>query len=82
MVRSFSIITMSSHIQPLVSDSLGQEANQCTVVATYGRLVVGAALLSSPEETYITYLVVRTGWETAQIATYAAFPSTFNHILI
>ena len=39
----------------------------------YGHLVVGAAFLSSPQETYITYLVVRAGWENAQIATYFTF---------
>ncbi len=52
-----------------VSDSFQYTPEQCTVVATYKRLVVGAALLSSPEETYITYLVVRAGWEGSQIAT-------------
>jgi len=35
----------------------------------YKRLLVGCAILSSPAETYITYLVVRAGWENAQIAT-------------
>ena len=39
----------------------------------YGHLVVGAAFLGSPQETYITYLVVRAGWENAQIATYFTF---------
>ena len=35
----------------------------------YKRLLVGCAILSSPTETYITYLAVRAGWENAQIAT-------------
>ncbi|KZT70764.1 hypothetical protein DAEQUDRAFT_165365 [Daedalea quercina L-15889] len=52
-----------------VSDALHYSPAKCTVVATYKRLVVGAAFLSSPQETYITYLAVRSGWENAQIAT-------------
>ncbi|KAI0947063.1 hypothetical protein AcV7_009599 [Taiwanofungus camphoratus] len=52
-----------------VSDSLQHSPDKCTVIATYKRLVVGVALLSSPQETYITYLAVRAGWENAQIAT-------------
>lgn len=36
----------------------------------YKSLVVGAAFLSSPQVTYITYLVVRAGWDNSQIATY------------
>ncbi|KAF8587858.1 hypothetical protein K439DRAFT_1336777, partial [Ramaria rubella] len=51
-----------------VSSSLQYSPTQCTIVATYKLLVVGAALLSSPEETYLTYLVVRPGWENANIA--------------
>ncbi|KAF8491792.1 hypothetical protein JB92DRAFT_3085086 [Gautieria morchelliformis] len=51
-----------------VSDSLRYSPTRCTIVATYKRLVVGAALLSSPEETYLTYLVVRPGWEDVNIA--------------
>lgn len=35
------------------------------VIATYGHLVIGNALLSYPQETYITYLVVRAGWDNA-----------------
>jgi len=31
--------------------------------------VIGAAFLSSPLETYLTYLVVKPGWENAHIAT-------------
>lgn len=57
----------------LVSDALHYSPERCTVIATYGHLVVGAAFLSSPQETYITYLAVRAGWENAQIATYVFF---------
>ncbi|KAK7687796.1 hypothetical protein QCA50_009015 [Cerrena zonata] len=52
-----------------VSDSLQFSPEKCTIVATYKKLVVGCAFLSSPQETYITYLAVRPGWEGAQIAT-------------
>ncbi|KAG8220760.1 hypothetical protein J3R82DRAFT_2189 [Butyriboletus roseoflavus] len=52
-----------------VSDTLHDSPERCTVIAMYGYLVVGAALLSSPQETYITYLAVRAGWENAHIAT-------------
>ncbi|KIM59706.1 hypothetical protein SCLCIDRAFT_125662 [Scleroderma citrinum Foug A] len=52
-----------------VSDSLQYSPERCTVVAMYGHLVVGVALLSSPQETYITYLAVRAGWDNSQIAT-------------
>ena len=40
-------------------------------MASYKNLIVGVALLSSPQETYITYLAVKPGWDNAQIATYA-----------
>jgi hypothetical protein len=53
----------------LVSDCLHSSPSKCTVIALYRRLVVGAAFMSSPEETYITYLAVRPGWEGAGIAT-------------
>ncbi|PCH44425.1 hypothetical protein WOLCODRAFT_139002 [Wolfiporia cocos MD-104 SS10] len=52
-----------------VSDSLQNSPEKCTIVAAYKKLVVGAAFISSPQETYITYLVVRAGWENCQIAT-------------
>ncbi|KAJ7483192.1 hypothetical protein FB451DRAFT_101778 [Mycena latifolia] len=52
-----------------VRDSLEYSPERCTIVATYGRLVVGVAIISSPRETYITYLAVRAGWDNAQIAT-------------
>ena len=54
----------------VVSDSLHHVPERATIVAMYKRLVVGCAILSSPVETYITYLAVRAGWENAQIATY------------
>ncbi|KAI0079108.1 hypothetical protein K474DRAFT_1673662 [Panus rudis PR-1116 ss-1] len=52
-----------------VSDALLYNPEKCTIVATYKKLVVGAAFLSSPQETYITYLAVKPGWDNAQIAT-------------
>jgi hypothetical protein len=52
-----------------VSDALQHAPEQATIIATYKRLVVGCALLSAPDEPYITYLAVRAGWERAQIAT-------------
>ncbi|KAL4066130.1 hypothetical protein J3A83DRAFT_4360385 [Scleroderma citrinum] len=52
-----------------VSDSLQYSPERSTVIAMYGHLVVGVALLSSPQETYITYLAVRAGWDNSQIAT-------------
>lgn len=64
----------SSHLQFVqlilrsVSDSLEYSPERCTVVACYKRLVVGVAILSSPQETYITYLAVKAGWDKAQIA--------------
>ena len=54
---------------PKVSDSLQHGPDRATIVAMYKRLVIGCAILSSPAETYITYLTVRAGWENAQIAT-------------
>src|SRR6266852_5799675 len=53
----------------IVSDSLHHGPEKATIVAMYKCLVVGCAILSSPVETYITYLAVRAGWENAQIAT-------------
>lgn len=52
-----------------VSDAMEHAPETSTVVALYNSLVVGAALLSSPFETYLTFLVVRAGWEDAGIAT-------------
>ncbi|KDQ18878.1 hypothetical protein BOTBODRAFT_638946 [Botryobasidium botryosum FD-172 SS1] len=53
-----------------VSDSLQHSPETCTIVATYKLLVVGAAFLSAPDEPYITYIVVRSGWEDCGIATF------------
>ncbi|KAJ7173505.1 hypothetical protein C8R46DRAFT_1161374 [Mycena filopes] len=52
-----------------VSDSLEYSPERCTIVAAYGHLVVGVGIISSPRETYITYLAVRAGWDNTQIAT-------------
>ncbi|TBU30582.1 hypothetical protein BD311DRAFT_754583 [Dichomitus squalens] len=52
-----------------VTDSLDYTPEKCTIVAMYKQLIVGAAFLSSPQETYITYLAVRSGWDNSQIAT-------------
>ncbi len=51
-----------------VSDSLEFSPERCTIVACYKKLVVGVAILSSPQETYMTYLAVKAGWDKAQIA--------------
>ena len=61
--------SMSLLNNPLVSDSLDYSPERCTIVAMYKKMVVGVALLSSPQETYITYLAVKPGWDNAQIAT-------------
>ena len=53
-----------------VSDLFQYSTERCSVVAMYGKIVVGAALLSSPHEAYITYLAVRAGWHNSHIATY------------
>jgi len=68
-----SVRPTADRVWALVSDALHYAPERCTVIAMYGHLVVGAAFLSSPQETYITYLAVRAGWENAQIATYVAF---------
>jgi hypothetical protein len=60
-----------------VSDSLNYTPERSTIVATYKLLVVGVALLSSPVETYITYLTVRAGWENSRIATYVLLSAGF-----
>ncbi|KAF7974114.1 hypothetical protein HWV62_13319 [Athelia sp. TMB] len=52
-----------------VSDSLQNVPSKSTIIATYKHLIVGVAILASPQEPYITYLAVRAGWEGAQIAT-------------
>ena len=50
-----------------VSDSLDYSPEKATMVAMYKKMVVGVAILSSPRETYITYLAVKAGWDKAQI---------------
>ncbi|KAJ3729989.1 hypothetical protein DFJ43DRAFT_475937 [Lentinula guzmanii] len=52
-----------------VSDSLDYSPEKCTVVASYNKMVVGVAIMSSPRETYITYLAVKHGWDSSNIAT-------------
>jgi hypothetical protein len=64
---------MTQNIQ--VSDSLDHMPERCTVVAVYKKLVVGVAILSSPRETYITYLAVKAGWDNAGIARYVSSDS-------
>jgi hypothetical protein len=59
------MLTSTHPVSGLLQDNPGRSS----IVATYKKLVVGAAFLSSPEETYITYLAVRTGWENSGIAT-------------
>ncbi|KAM6496826.1 hypothetical protein JOM56_007299 [Amanita muscaria] len=51
-----------------VSDSLYYSPEKCTVVAMYKKVVVGVAILSSPQETYIMYLAVKSGWDNSHIA--------------
>ena len=60
----------------IVSDSLLYSPEKCAVIALYKKVVVGVALISSPVETYINYLVVRTGWDNSQIATYVSLSFT------
>lgn len=68
--ESFFIIRYTHKVTLVsVSDSLMYSPERCTVIATYKKVVVGVAFLSSPQETYINYLVVRAGWDNAQIAT-------------
>lgn len=52
----------------IVTDSLEFGPERATAVAIYKKLVVGIAIMSSPQETYITYLAVKAGWDKAQIA--------------
>ena len=56
----------------LVTESVRYYPEQCTIVATYKKLVVGAAFISSPQETYITYLAVKPGFENCHIATWVS----------
>ncbi|KAH8832797.1 hypothetical protein DL96DRAFT_1458127 [Flagelloscypha sp. PMI_526] len=53
-----------------ISSSLEWEPERSTVVAVYkSYLVVGVALITEPQEMYITYLAVRPGWRACGIAT-------------
>lgn len=69
MVSGIRIFHPSRAYPLVVSDSLEYSPEKCTVVASYNKLVVGVAIMSSPRETYITYLAVRHGWDTSNIAT-------------
>ena len=50
-----------------VRESLDYQPERSTVIALYKKLVVGVAIITSPLETYITYLAVKAGWDKAQI---------------
>lgn len=41
----------------------------------YKKIVVGIAIISSPIQTYITYLAVKAGWDKAQIARWVSLLS-------
>ncbi|KAG9128557.1 hypothetical protein FRC07_003446 [Ceratobasidium sp. 392] len=56
-----------------VSDSVKWEPEQCSIVATYKKLVVGCAFLSETMDPYVTYIAVRAGWEGAGIATFMLY---------
>lgn len=72
MVREkiFSFVHLLIYRLILVSDSLDYSPEKCTIVASYHKIVVGVAIMSSPRETYITYLAVKHGWDNSNIATY------------
>ncbi|KAG1743091.1 hypothetical protein EDB19DRAFT_1700035 [Suillus lakei] len=63
------MFTICSPMLFTVSDLLQSSPERCSVIAVYGKIVIGAALLSSPQEAYITYLAVRAGWHNSQVAT-------------
>lgn len=56
-----------------VSDSVKWEPEQCSIVASYKKLVVGCAFLSETMDPYVTYIAVRAGWENAGIATFMLY---------
>ena len=68
-VKGYVVTTSPYSSIRTVSDSLNYEPERCTVVAMYKKIVIGVALLNSPQETYMTYLAVRAGWENAQVGT-------------
>jgi hypothetical protein len=52
-----------------VTAALDHSPETYTVVVMYKRLVIGVALISPPpDEAYITYLAVKSGWENSGIA--------------
>jgi hypothetical protein len=59
-----------------VSDSLDYQPDKATVLAMYKKIVVGVAILKSPQETYIMYLAVKAGWDKSQIARYVSLVET------
>ena len=48
----------------------------------YKKVVVGVAILSSPQEAYITYLAVKVGWDNSRIARWASRSSVVGDLLI
>ncbi|KAG9093454.1 hypothetical protein FS749_014358 [Ceratobasidium sp. UAMH 11750] len=56
-----------------VSDSVNWEPEQCSIVASYKKLVVGCAFLSETMDPYVTYIAVRAGWERAGIASFMLY---------
>lgn len=55
-----------------MSDSLEYQPEKATILAVYKKIVVGVAILKSPQETYIMYLAVKAGWDKSQIARYVS----------
>ena len=51
-----------------MSDSLDYQPEKATILAMYKKIIVGVAILKSPQETYIMYLAVKAGWDKSQIA--------------
>jgi len=66
----------------LVRDSLAYQPERSTVIAMYKKLVVGVAIITSPLETYITYLAVKAGWDKAQIGRFVLRNSSPERINI
>jgi len=68
MVRALALKKTNSILRSSVTDSLDYQPEKATVLAVYKKVVVGVAILKSPEETYIMYLAVKAGWDKSQIA--------------
>ena len=68
MVRAPAPKKTNSILRSSVTDSLDYQPEKATVLAVYKKVVVGVAILKSPEETYIMYLAVKAGWDKSQIA--------------